>query len=96
MEFMVTIKVNWPPSNDEIYKLGLIAAEADRARVLVDEGMILRLWRIPGRWENVGIWEAENATKLHEAISSLPMSPWLDVTVVPLAHHPSDPGSTRK
>jgi muconolactone D-isomerase len=92
MDFLVTIEVNWPPSNDERQKVDLITAEAARARQLADEGVLVRLWRIPGRWANIGIWRADNATRLHEAIFSLPMTPWLDVTVVPLADHPSDPG----
>jgi muconolactone D-isomerase len=92
MDFLVTIEVTWPPSNDERQKVELIAAEAARARQLADEGVLVRLWRIPGRWANVGIWRAESATRLDEAISSLPMSPWLDVIVVSLADHPNDPG----
>lgn len=93
MEFLVTIKVNWPPSNDTEQKASLIRQEGERAKVLIAEGKIKRLWRIPGKWENVGIWCAKDASELHEAIMSLPMNPWLDVTVVPLANHPSDPGS---
>lgn len=92
MEFLVAIEVHWPPSLDETRKAELAAAEAARARELVRDGSIIRLWRIPGRWANVGIWGAPDATRLHEAISSLPLYPWLDVKVTALAEHPSDPG----
>jgi muconolactone delta-isomerase len=44
----------------------------------------------PGRWANWGLWEAEDATALHEAISSLPLWPWMSVTVHPLAVHVND------
>ena len=92
MEFLVRISIRWPPAGDETSKAELVAAERSRARELADEGLIIRLWRIPGRWENVGIWRAANATELHEAISSLPLYPWFDVSVTALAAHPNDPG----
>lgn len=91
MEFLVQIKVNLLP--DDSRKPELIAAEASRAGELAEVGIIERIWRIPGTWANVGIWRAADATALHEAISSLPLYPWLDVHVTPLAHHPSDPSS---
>ena len=91
MEFLVQIKVNLPPDDER--KTELTTAEASRARELAAAGIIERLWRIPGAWANIGIWRAADATELHEAISSLPLYPWLDVRVTPLARHPSDPGS---
>lgn len=94
MEFLVCISVQWPPDGDDEVKARLIREEAERARQLTDAGMIKRLWRIPGRWANVGLWEAADATALHEALASLPLFPWLLTEVVPLARHPSDPGTS--
>lgn len=91
MEFLVRIEVGLPSDFDEARKQELIRAEAARAKALAEEGTIVRLWRIPGRWANVGVWNAEDASRLHEAVSSLPLFSWLDVTVTPLATHPSDP-----
>jgi len=92
MEFLVQIQVNWPAANGEASKAELISAERVRGRELVEQGSIVRIWRIPGRWANMGIWEAADATELHDAILSLPSYPWLDVKVTPLARHPNDPG----
>lgn len=91
MEFLVEIEVRWPPDGDQAQKERLVAAEARRARELAADGALLRLWRVPGRWANVGLWQAQDATALHDAIASLPFYPWLDVRVRPLARHPSDP-----
>ncbi len=93
MEFLVEIEVLWPPDGDPVEKARLVAAEAARAVELVAEGRIRRLWRIPGRRANVGLWTAPDADTLHTAIASLPFFPWLSVTVRPLARHPSDPGA---
>ncbi|MCX7303532.1 MAG: muconolactone Delta-isomerase family protein [Hyphomicrobiales bacterium] len=94
MEFLVEIEVGFPPDGDPKQKAELIAAEGRRAKELAAAGVVRRLWRQPGRWANFGIWEAPDATALHEAISSLPFYPWLKVVVRPLASHPSDPGRT--
>jgi muconolactone D-isomerase len=91
VEFLVRVEVNWPADGDEMQKMELISKEAARAKELAAAGTIVRLWRIPGRWANVGLWSAPDATALHDAIRSLPFCPWLDVSVEPLARHPNDP-----
>jgi muconolactone D-isomerase len=91
VEFLVEIEVRWPPDGDPERKAALIEAEAVRAAELAAAGLIRRLWRIPGRWANVGLWEAAGPTELHDALASLPFYPWLDIKVRPLARHASDP-----
>jgi muconolactone D-isomerase len=91
VEYFVSIDVRLPRDFDESRKAELVRAEGQRAKELADRDVIRRLWRIPGRWSNIGIWNASDATELHDAIASLPLFPWLEVTVTPLARHPSDP-----
>ena len=91
MEFLVEMQVGWPPDGDPEQKKMLIEGEHKRAVELAKAGTLKRLWRVPGRWANFGLWEAPDATELHKAISSLPFYPWLDVKVHPLAKHPNDP-----
>jgi len=92
MEFLVHTQVNIPhglytqAEIDEIY-----AKEAERGRELGDAGIIKRLWRIPGRRANYGLWEAADATELHKILAALPIYPFIDVEVIPTAAHPSDP-----
>jgi muconolactone D-isomerase len=52
---------------------------------------LVRLWRIPGRTANWGLWRAADATELHDALTSLPLWPHMHIEVVPLAKHPNDP-----
>lgn len=66
----------------------LLEAERSRGRALREQGTILRIWRLPGARANVGVWSAEKATDLHEAIASLPMFPWMRTEVAALATHP--------
>lgn len=89
MEFLVSIKITPPEGVEHTAKL--YVAERLRAKELADQGIVRRLWRVPGQKANWGLWEAEDATALHQAISSLPLFPYMEVNVHPLAQHPSDP-----
>ncbi|MQA88312.1 MAG: muconolactone delta-isomerase [Streptosporangiales bacterium] len=93
MEFLVNIEIEWPPGAGEPDRERLFAAELARGQELAAAGAMKRLWRVPGRWANWGLWEAEDATALHEAVSSLPLWPWMHVTVHPLARHVNDPAA---
>jgi muconolactone D-isomerase len=95
MEFLLHIKVTWPPDGEPEELARRTKGESVRARELAEAGIIKRVWRIPGEWANWGLWEADDATAIHEAVTSLPMWPYLDVEVYPLAEHPNDPGVGR-
>jgi muconolactone D-isomerase len=88
MEFHVEIQVTLPRELTADERSRLTEAEARRGRELQQAGTIVRIWRIPGRTANVGIWEAPEPTALHDAIASLPMFPYLSADVTPLAVHP--------
>ena len=89
MEFLVSISVNLPHDLPEPERAELQRLELERARVLLAQGVIGGLWRIPGERRNVGVWQAADATHLHELISSLPLFPWVQARVTPLATHPA-------
>jgi muconolactone D-isomerase len=91
MEFLVRFEAYLPESLSEERVKEIKSAERDRAMQLRSEGTLKRLWRVPGRRGTVGLWEAVDATALHDALSSLPQFPWMDVTSVePLATHPQE------
>src|SRR4051794_36646452 len=91
MRFLVEITVELPPElrdPESERRATLLAAELERGVELRRAGMIEAIWRVPGEMRNAGIWQAADATELHEAIVSLPCSPWFRVKVTPLAEHP--------
>lgn len=87
MEFLVQIQVTLPPELSSTVRQDLMERERARGRELQSEGVIRRIWRIPGRTANVGIWEAADPTALHQALTSLPMFPYIDARVTALATH---------
>src|ERR1700748_3541433 len=91
IEFLVRIDIEVPSHLPEHESCALTQREAERARELAAAGRLIRLWRVPGRRANIGLWSATDATELHEALASLPMYPYMRIQVEPLARHPSDP-----
>ena len=87
------MRLSWPGTLSADARAAATAAEAARARELAAAGTIVRLWRIPGERANWGLWSATDADELHAAVSSLPLWPWCEVTVHPLARHPNDPAA---
>jgi muconolactone delta-isomerase len=89
-EFLVQIDIRLPAGLDPTATAALQSDELRRGRELVDQRAIRHIWRVPGRRANVGIWRADDATELHRLLVSLPMFPYMDVRVTPLAIHDVD------
>jgi muconolactone D-isomerase len=91
MEFLVHITITLPSGMPTDERRDLYEAEAAQAASLAEAGPLVRLWRIPGRSANWGLWRADDATELHDALTSLPLWPYMNIEVIPLAKHPNDP-----
>lgn len=90
-EFLVNIKIEWPQDLPEETITQLSVEEREMAAERAAQGHLVRMWRVPGRRENWGLWRAADATELHEILSALPVWPYMDLNVQPLAKHPVDP-----
>ena len=90
MEFLVRSENRLPPDTPTEVRERLRSGERERAMELRAAGVLKRLWRVPGRNATVGLYEADDPAALHDALTSLPMWPWLDVTVEALATHPQE------
>lgn len=91
MEFLVR-QCNKMPADEESQRLRekLRGVERERARELREAGILVRLWRVPGTRDAIGLYQTRDATELHDVLSSLPTFPWLEIEVVPLATHPQE------
>ncbi|MFG2847155.1 muconolactone Delta-isomerase family protein [Kitasatospora sp. NPDC048296] len=94
-EFLVEITTTVPEgtSSNEVGRRR--AAEAVRARELAAAGHLARLWRPLGELRSIGIWRAADEDELREKVlDSLPLRPWMTLTVTALESHPNDPGQS--
>ncbi|MGW7265968.1 muconolactone Delta-isomerase family protein [Streptomyces sp. NPDC054842] len=92
-EFLVEITTTVPDGTTQEEVDRRRAAEAVRARELASTGHLGRLWRPVGELRSIGIWRADDEEELHEKVlGTLPLRPWMSLTVTPLVSHPNDPG----
>jgi muconolactone D-isomerase len=82
-----------PPQGIDPAEFECLKAEAKaRAQDLQRQGRWMHLWRIAGQYSNISVFDVADHDELHAIISSLPLFPFMDVAVTPLARHPSAVG----
>jgi muconolactone D-isomerase len=87
--FLAKMEVSIPRDLDPAELQQLKDAERERAQEIQRSGRWPHLWRVAGRYANVSVFDVESVDELHELISSLPMFAFMDITITPLATHPS-------
>jgi muconolactone D-isomerase len=92
-EFLVEITTTIPNGTNPAEVAARRAAEAVRAKELAATGNLGRLWRPLGELRSIGLWRADNEADLHaNVLDTLPLRPWMSLSVTPLESHPNDPG----
>ena len=95
MECLVEFEVEVPGGTSQIEVEERTRAEASAAARLADEGHLLRLWRRTAVADDatiIGLYAADSEAELDGLLRALPLADWMQVTVIPLAPHPNDPG----
>lgn len=87
MEFLVRIEVRDRdlPADQRKH---LLEEEQRRAQELMADGVLRRIWRLPGKRANISLYSVPSANALHDALTSLPLWQWMELTVETLATHP--------
>lgn len=89
MLFMAEMAVRLPPDMDAEQADDLRVREREYSQALQRDGRWPHLWRIAGRYANLSILDVESVEELHELLCGLPLFPYMDIRVTPLAHHPN-------
>lgn len=89
MLFMVQMQVNIPASVDKAVADALKKDEKEMSQKLQREGKWRDLWRVVGQYANVSIFNVSGNEELHQILMSLPLYPYMTVSVTPLTQHPS-------
>ncbi|KUI31115.1 muconolactone delta-isomerase [Mycobacterium sp. IS-1496] len=90
MLFHVRMDVRIPHDLDSEVRTDLVSREKAYSQELQRSGKWPQIWRIVGEYSNFSIFDVESNDELHELISALPLFPYMDIRVTPLAKHPSD------
>jgi muconolactone delta-isomerase len=94
MEFLVEFEIEIPAGTAESEVKDREDAEAEAAGKLVEEGHLVRVWKLPvesGKTPVLGLYRAGSETELDGLLRALPLYEWMRVSVTPLAPHPNDP-----
>lgn len=89
MLFCVEMEVHVPHTADPALLDRLKAEEKARAEALQRQGKWPHLWRVVGRYANISVFDVADNDELHAILSTLPLFPYMVITVTPLARHPS-------
>ncbi len=89
MLYCVHMDVRPPSDLDPERFERLKSEEKARAQQLQREGKWRHLWRVAGRYANISIFDVASNDELHAILSGLPLFPFMEITVTPLARHPS-------
>jgi muconolactone D-isomerase len=89
MLFQVQMDVRIPHDLAVERAEALKKAERERAEILQRQGKWRHLWRHAGRYANTSIFDVEGAQELHDILSTLPLFPFMEISVLPLCRHPS-------
>lgn len=89
MLFHVRMEVRIPHDLPAEQANELKAREKVVAQDIQRRGKWPHLWRVAGRYANISIFDVADVDELHTLLSSLPLFPFLDIQVTPLARHPS-------
>ena len=90
VEFIITIPAHATPPEIEDRSAG----ETTRVAELAAQGHVLRVWKpLPedGRRRALGLYRAASDEELDAILDSLPLRPWMEISVTALAEHPNDP-----
>jgi len=85
----VRMDVRLPAGMDSSERTDILAKEKAYSQELQRSGKWPHLWRIAGEYANVSIFDVADNDELHDLLSGLPLFPFMDLTVTPLATHPS-------
>lgn len=89
MWYMVHMVVRLPHDLDAGVADDLKQREKALCIELQKQGKWVHIWRVAGQYANYSVFNVGSHDELHDIISRLPLFPYMDVNVVPLAAHPS-------
>lgn len=89
MLYLVHMRVELPHDMPTDTADAIRAREKAYAQKLQHDGVWLQLWRVVGEYANYSVFDVEDHDRLHALLSALPLFPYMQISVTPLARHPS-------
>jgi muconolactone D-isomerase len=81
--------VRIPTGSDQNQMDEIKAREKAYSQELQRDGRWVHLWRVVGEYANYSVFDVSSNDELHQLLSALPLFPYMEIHVTPLAQHPS-------
>ena len=88
MRFLLNIQVRLPGEWNQEQRADLVRRETEAAVELIHRKVLRRTFRVVGQLANISIWETATPEELHAVLQSLPMYPFMTITVTSIIKHP--------
>lgn len=89
MLYLVRMDVRIPTGSDQKQMDEIKAREKAYSQELQRDGRWVHLWRVVGEYANYSVFDVSSNDELHQLLSALPLFPYMEIHVTPLAQHPS-------
>ncbi|BDU56099.1 MULTISPECIES: muconolactone Delta-isomerase [unclassified Limnohabitans] len=89
MLYLVRMDVRIPTGADPKQMDEIKALEKAYSQELQRDGRWVHLWRVVGEYANYSVFDVSSNDELHQLLSALPLFPYMEIHVTPLAQHPS-------
>ena len=90
MKYLVHMDVKLPTDLPAAEAAEVKSKEKAYSQQLQRSGKWPEIWRVVGEYANYSIFDVDSNDELHEILQNLPLFSYMDISVVPLAKHPSD------
>ena len=94
MEFLVEFEITVPAGTADTEVEAREGAEEMAAAALVEQGHLLRVWKLAaanGQSSILGLYRAGSRRQLEGLLEALPLYEWMRIEITPLRPHPNDP-----
>lgn len=89
MLFLVRMDVHIPHDLPAATVDDIKAREKAYSQQLQRDGRWRSIWRVVGEYANYSLFEVASNDELHQLLAGLPLFPYMQIKVTPLAAHPS-------
>ena len=89
MLYLVRMDVKIPHDLPADVAAEIKAREKAYSQQLQHDGRWPHIWRVVGEYANYSVFDMASNDELHELLQGLPLFPYMDIQVTPLARHPS-------
>lgn len=89
MLFLVRMDVRIPHDLPAEQVTEIKAREKAYSQDLQRDGRWQSIWRVVGEYANYSIFDVASNDELHDLLQGLPLFPYMQIDVTPLARHPS-------